>query len=184
LVNFLSQIALEHGLLWGYSFQHPEPWTYVCVPKDGMTWHEVATSIQKTRALPPLSERYGISAEAAALVKWFTTLRSKEWLGNLTPSLEENLKHRIGITADWNERNLAIYFSMLAEEISDRTEWKVTVHPWSGGWGNPTHRLLVKRKPAAVEEVVKQIQILGITQGKLLPKEKVENALLSLLKMN
>jgi hypothetical protein len=45
LVNFLSQVALEHGLLWGYSFQHPDPWTYVCVPKDGTTWHEVVTSI-------------------------------------------------------------------------------------------------------------------------------------------
>lgn len=181
LTGFLSQVALDHGLLWGYAFQHPEPWTYVCGPKQGSNWNDVAASIRKTRALPSLAERYGISAEAAAVVKWFTTLRAKEWLGNLTPSLEENMKKRIGISTDWNEKNLPVYFSILAEEISERTEWKVTVHPWSSGWGNPTHRLLVKRKPTAFEDVVKHVQLLGITEGKILPREKVEVALRSIL---
>jgi hypothetical protein len=96
------------------SFQDPMPWTYVCGPEQGLTWHDVASSNQKAHSLPPLTERYGISAEAAALVKWFTTLRPKDWLGNLTPSLEENLKQQIGISAEWSEKNLPLYFSMLA----------------------------------------------------------------------
>ena len=62
---------------------------------------------------------------------------------------------------------------MLAEEISDWTEWKVTVHPWNGGWSSTTHRLLVKRKPTAFQDVVHHIQVLGIGQGKLLGREKL-----------
>jgi hypothetical protein len=181
IVNFLSQVALDHGLLWGYSFQDPMPWTYVCGPKQGMTWHDVASAIRKARSLPPLAERYGISADAAALLKWFTTLRAKDWLGNLTPPMEENLKQRIGISTVWDEKNLPVYFSMLAGEISDQTEWRVTVHPWGSRWGGTTHRLLVKRKATEFEGVVKHIQILGIGQGKLLPKEKVETTLRALL---
>jgi len=115
-------------------------------------------------------------------VKWFTTLRQKEWLGNLTPRIEDHLKHRIGISTDWQRENLGVYFSMLAEEISDCTEWKVTVHPWAGGgWGGPAHRLLVKRKPTAFEEVVRQIQVLGIREGKLLARDKVEGTLRAIL---
>jgi len=57
----------------------------------------------------------------------------------------------------------------------------VKVHPWNGGWGGPTHRLLVKRKPAEFDEVVKQIQILGINQGKVLKKEIVATSLRAIL---
>jgi len=137
LLDFLSQVALDHGLLWVYSFQDPQPWFYECCPKPGLTWTHIKASILKARVLPPLTDRYGISAEAAALVKWFTTLRAKEWVGNLTPLVEDHLKTRIGISPGWDDKNLSIYFFMLAEEISERTEWKVTVHPWNSGWGGP-----------------------------------------------
>jgi hypothetical protein len=180
-VNFLSKVGLDHGLLWGYAFQDPMPWLYECCPKQGITWADVKDSIRKARSMPPLTERYGISAEAAALVKWFTTLRAKDWLGNLTPSVEDELETRIGISANKHDKNLGVYLLMLAEEITERTEWKVKVHPWNGGWGGPTHRLLVKRKPAEFDEVVKQIQILGINQGKVLKKEIVATSLRAIL---
>lgn len=70
---------------------------------------------------------------------------------------------------------------MLAEDINEKTEWKVTVHPWSGGWAGSTHRLLVKHKPIALEEMVRQIQILGVNQGKLLNREKIEATLHTIL---
>ena len=181
LVDFLSEVALDHGLLWGYSFQDPQPWRYVCCPRQGLTWEDVKALIHKARSLPPLTEQYGISDEAAALVKWFTTLRQKEWLGKLTPPVEDNLEKRIGISTDWHRENLRVYFSMLAEEISERTEWKVMVYPWSGGWAGATHRLLVKRKPTAFEDVVQQIQVLGISQGKVLERENIQTALCALL---
>lgn len=184
ILNFLSQVALDYGLLWGYSFQDPQPWFYECCPKSGLTWTDIKASILKARALPPLTDRYGISAEAAALVKWFTTLRSKEWLGNLTPPVEDHLKTRIGITTGWGDKNLPVYFAMLAEEISEQTEWKVAVHPWNGGWSSTTHRLLVKRKPTAFQDVVHHIQVLGIGQGKILAKEKVEASLRALLEIS
>lgn len=76
---------------------------------------------------------------------------------------------------------VVVYFAMLADEISERTEWLVTVHPWNGGWNGATHRLLVKRKPTAFQDVVHHIQVLGIGQGKLLDRETVEAALRALL---
>ena len=181
LVDFLSQVALDHGLLWGYSFRDPEPWTYVCCPKQGLTWDDVGARIRKARSLPPITKQYGISAEAAALVKWFTTLREKEWLGSLTPPVEEHLKHRIGISTDWHGENLGTYLSMLVEEISEKTEWKVTVHFWAGGWHGARHRLLVKHKPTSFEEVVQHIQMLAIRRGKLLARETVEAAVRAVL---
>jgi hypothetical protein len=45
------------------------------------------------------------------------------------------------------------------------------------------HRLLVKRKPAAFDDVVKQIQILGLNQGKVLEKEVVASSLRAILEM-
>lgn len=183
LVNFLSQVALDHGLLWGYAFQDPHPWRYECCPKQGLTWLDVKDSIHKARTLPPLTERYGISPEAAALMKWFTTLRQKEWLGKLTPPLEDNLKTRIGIASCFGEKNLAVYFSMLAEELSEQTEWKVTVYPWGDGWSSTKHRLLVKRKPTAFQDVVRHVQVLGVERGKLLAKGKIEAVLQSLLEI-
>lgn len=87
----------------------------------------------------------------------------------------------LGISADKHDKNLGVYLSMVAEEITERTEWKVTVHPWNGGWSGPTHRLLVKRKLAEFDDVVKQIQILGISQGKVLKKETVVTSLRAIL---
>ena len=66
LVKFLSEVALDYGLLWGYAFQDPEPWTYVCCPKHGFTWEDVKARIRNARRLPPLTIRYGISADAAS----------------------------------------------------------------------------------------------------------------------
>lgn len=88
LVDFLGTITLDHGILWGYFFEDPEPWTYVCRPKDGLTWEDVRALILKARSLPPLAERYGISTDAAALVKWFSTLGPSEWLGISRPRLK------------------------------------------------------------------------------------------------
>ena len=178
---FQAPSESQNAFLWGYSFQDPEPWTYVCSPKPGLAWEEVKARIRKARSLPPLAKQYGISAEAAALVKWFTTLRPKEWLGHLTPPVEDHLKNRIGISTNWHRENLGVYFSMLAEEISEKTEWKVTVHPWAGGWGGPTHRLHVKCKPTSFEEVVQCIQVLAISQGKLLVRERVESAIRAMI---
>ena len=101
--------------------------------------------------------------------------------GNLTPQVEDNLKERIGISSEWADDNLGVYFTMLAEEIEERTEWNVSVHSWHGGWGGATHRLLVRRKATQFEEVVRRIQILGINQGKVLAREKIESALHTIL---
>ena len=180
LIQFLGQIGLEHGLLWGYSFQDPKPWTYCCGPKGDLTWGDVKEAIRNSRALPPPEERYGISKEAAALVKWFTTLRAKEWLGSLTPCIEDHMKLRIGISVQCRPENAAVYFAMLADEITDKTEWRVTVHPWKDGWGDPKHRLQVKGKPTEIEEVVTQIQLLGLRQGKVLSREEVQKTILIL----
>jgi hypothetical protein len=181
LVNFLSEIALDYGLLWGYSFQDPDPWRFECCPKQGLKWTDVKSSIHKARQLPPLIERYGISPEAAALVKWFTTLKPKEWFVNLTPAIEEHLEKRIGISTKWSAENLDVFFTMLANEITDRTEWTATVHAWKNRWGGATHRLLVKRKQTALEDVVLGIQMFAIKQGKLVPKDKVASTLSALL---
>lgn len=185
LYGFLGEVGLDHGLLWGYSFKDPDPWEYLCRPKDGLTWENVTSSIRAARSLPPLHERYGISLESAALVKWFTTLRQKEWLGALTPPVEDQLQKRIGISAQHGDRdNFGVYLSMLAEEITEKTEWKVSVHEWKGGWGGAAHRLLVKRKATDVDDITRRIQMWGLEKGKLLRPERVKEMLHSLLEEN
>jgi len=47
-----------------------------------------------------------VSLESAALVKWFTTLRQKEWLGALTPPVEDHMQKRIGRHNRLNNRKL------------------------------------------------------------------------------
>jgi hypothetical protein len=115
------------------------------------------------------------------VVKWFTTLRQKEWLGNLTSIIEEQWEKRVGISNEWEDENLRAYLTMLAEEISEKTESRVGVHPWNGGWHGSGHRLMVKRKPTEFEDVVRRIQVLGFGLGKLVDHEAVKSALNALL---
>jgi hypothetical protein len=181
LTGFLSEVGVEHGLLWGYSFQDPEPWTYVCVPKDGWTWQRVKESIHSSRSGPSLAERYGLSTDAAAVLRWFTTLRPKEWRGAMTPTVEKHLKTRIGIEPDWDAQNFGVFLRMLAEELTEKTEWRVRIEPWRGGYGGDGHRLIVRRKPNEFDTAVHQIQLAALAKGKALPCDQIESTLRKLL---
>jgi len=182
LSQFLGEVRLEHGLTFGYSFVDPQPWYYVVGPRqEGVTWNDIKARISKARNSPPLTEQYGISKDAAALLRWFTTLKPNEWTANLTPAVEKKLKVRIGISIDLEDKNFGIFLSLLAEEISDKTEWKVTVHSWKDRYSDITHRLSIRRKPTSFDEVVKQIQMLAISEGKVIGKEKVQTKLRGML---
>jgi hypothetical protein len=73
---------------------------------------------------------------------------------------------------------------MLAEEITERTEWKVGVHAWKGGWGGASHRLFVKHRATDLDEITRRIQLWGIEKGKLLQPERVKEMLQTLLEEN
>lgn len=181
LAQFFSEVGIDHGILWGYSFKDPEPWCYYCVPKEGTTWETVKAEIRAARSGPSLAERYGISPEAASMLRWFMGLRAKEWENAMTPMVEEHLEKRIGLARDYSKENFGARLTLLAEELTDKTEWRVRVQPWQGGWHGQGHRLVVRRKETDMERVVREVQVLGLRSGKFLPQDRVQQSLLSLL---
>ncbi len=181
LTTFLSETGIEHGLVWGYSFQDPDPWEYICAPKEGWTWERVKKSIQVARSGPSLASRYGISKDAAALLRWFTSLHPEKWFGAMTPLVEKHWETGIGIATDWNRENLGAFLTMLAEELTEKTEWRVRVQPWNVGWQQNGHRLVVRKKPTDIEAATREVQLVALSQGKLLPRDRVEAVLRHLL---
>ena len=74
-------------------------------------------------------ENYGLSDDAAALFQWISDLRPDQYLGNLTPIVEECLERDIGLKPSWPEKNIAAYFEMLVEEINEKTDFDLRVQP-------------------------------------------------------
>jgi hypothetical protein len=177
LVAFLRETGLEHGLIWGCDFQNSAQWEYVCAPKESWDWPRVKKSIRQAREAPSIDQRYGISREAAAILRWFTSLRPDEWEGKLTRAVENDLKTRIGINVPWDMKNLGAYLSMLSEELSERTEWNVRVLILDSVWSGTVHRLIVQRKSLNWDTLVLQIQIFGLKQGIMLSSETVNDVL-------
>ena len=156
------------------------PWLVGCRLSDGWTWSRVKAWLNEREAGPPAAEKYGLSSDAASLLEWIADLRTDQYLGNLTPALEECLERDIGLKPEWPKENLSAYFGMLVDEINEKTDFDLKVQPWRRHSGQAT-RIQVRRKLHELDQIVRLIQVLGASRNQMLEPARVRAAVESLL---
>ena len=128
----------------------------------------------------PLRRKFSLSDHAAALLQWIVELRPEEYVGTLTPEVEDLLKLDIGIKLDWPDENILAYLAMLVDEINDNADFDLRLQPWHH-YSQVSTRIRVKKKPTEMDRVVYTIQMLGLSQNKLLDADRIKSTLVALL---
>jgi len=121
-----------------------------------------------------------LSQDGAALLEWIVGLRPEEYLGRLTPVVEDHIELDIGVEMDWPEENIPAYLAMLVEEINEKTEFDLLLQSWQQH-GNAETRIRVKHKPSEMDSLVRAIQLFGLSRNKMLDAEPIKAAVDALL---
>jgi hypothetical protein len=106
------------------------------------------------------------------LLEWIEALRDKDYLGKLTPMVEDELQKKIGIQCPWDSANLSAYLTELLSELNDRTPYELTLQPWKG-YSGYKHRIRVSRKKSDEAVLIQQIQLLALKQGKTVSADRI-----------
>jgi hypothetical protein len=165
--KFLNELDLVEGLKFGCSFEKGEPWLIACMLETGWTWDKIKSVLKAKENELPLEKKYDLSPDAIALLKWILELPKDHFLGKLTPVIEDVYETKIGITTEWDDDNIPAYIQMLLDEINEKTEYNLKIQPWKD-CGKFATRILVEKKPLKVDQIVRQVQLLGLEKNKIL----------------
>ncbi len=179
--EFFDVVRLVDGIRMHRDFADGGgPWILTCQPNPGHTWRDIKSRLTAKAAEIPLEQKYSLSADSLALLRWIQDLRGDECLQGMTPPVEEHLIRDVGIKVEWGEENVRAYLEVLAEEINEKTEFNLRTVPWRHR-GRVFTRILVKMKRTEFDELVRAIQIFGLGQNQLLDCEAVRIAIRGLL---
>lgn len=173
--SFLRHVRLHKGVALGFSFQDPDPWTVYLRPKSDWTWQQIQDALEDLDQLPSLEERFGLGSVAAALLQWIESLDQSEWYRNLTPSVEDHLKTRIGLKPDCNRENLPVLVQMLIDEINEKTDYHLRIQIWKVYDRNST-RILVNQRTSDLDRIIREIQCFALKTDKVLMRQEVIDA--------
>jgi hypothetical protein len=136
-----------HSMIWDAGFQAKRPWA------------EVLSEIEADRNAPDVGERYGLSAEAANLLRWVLDQPKTSLLMGCTPVVEEAIRDRkLRLGEEWPSDNLAALIEVLCDEVTAQTPYVLKPVGWkSPYWGGRVDtrvRLTKARAPADVTDLV------------------------------
>jgi hypothetical protein len=98
----------------------------------------------------------------------------------LTPVIENELEKKIGIKCPWDQVNLPAYLAELLSELNDRTPYELTLQPWKC-YSESKHRIRVGRKKSDESDLIQQIQLFALKQGKTIQADRVREWISELL---
>jgi hypothetical protein len=171
IAEFISEIPVNREIEIGYDFRNEsDAWFAQLAPAK--TWEVTLQALKDLRDQPSLETRYGISRDAARLLAWIEGLREKDYLGKLTPTVEDELQKKIGIKCPWDKENLPAYLVELLSELNERAPYELTLQPWKcySEWKN---RIRVCQKKSDKAVLIQQIQLLALRQGKTVQAERI-----------
>jgi hypothetical protein len=179
IAKFVSEIRVHPEIKISYDFRsETDVWFARLVPAK--SWESTVQALRDLRDQPTLEVRYGISRDAAKLLEWIEGLRDKDYLGKWTPTVEDELEKKIGIQCPWDSANLPAYLTELLSELNDRTPYELTLQPWKC-YSEHKHRIRVSQKKSDEAQVIQQIQLLALKQGKTVPADRIREWFLQLL---
>ncbi|PYV63621.1 MAG: hypothetical protein DMG97_37180 [Acidobacteria bacterium] len=168
--EFFDSLRLMPGICIHCLFESgPGPWLVTCSLSEGWTWSRVKEWLREQQSMPPLRQRYGLSEHGAALLEWIVGLRPEEYLGRLTPVVEDHIELDIGVEMDWPEENIPAYLA-----------FDLLLQSWQQH-GNAETRIRVKHKPSEMDSLVRAIQLFGLSRNKMLDAEPIKAAVDALL---
>lgn len=129
--RFLRHIPAIPGvdLCWDFSGK-AGPWV-ISLYSAGKKWGDIRRAILEKRREVPFEQRYGLSSDAARLLRWLLATPPEEGLHGLSPVVEDRLKTGIGLDdSKWKE-NHGTMLGLLVREISAKTPHKVIAYPWN-----------------------------------------------------
>jgi hypothetical protein len=94
----------------------------------------------------------------------------------MTPPVDDILEKDIGIKAEYDEENTRALVEVLIEEMNEQTDLRLRAVPWRE-CGRVHTRILVKKKEASLDSVVRAVQALGLTRNKVLSGDDVRIAI-------
>jgi hypothetical protein len=174
-LRLIESIQIQYRFDDGYA-----PWIVTCQPNGDTDWHKIKAQLRALAERVPLEQRYMLSPDAVALLRWIQELRDDEIQAGLTPVLETHLGKTLSFKSEWDYRNTRIYLELLVAEINENTDYQLRALDWRDYPNNST-RILVRQKKTEIDDVVRAIQGLGLQRDKILTKEKVRQALDDLL---
>jgi len=178
--NFFANLPLDEQLNRHYDFREGARfWFFAVTPKSN--WENALSAIHIELSRPGLDVQYGISVEAAKLLSWIKGLPANQFTGPWTPIVEDARERWIGISCPWSEENFPAYLQLLIEEINDRTDYNLTLQPWSQH-GQRKSRIKVGRKSSELDEVIKHVQRWALDKGSVVATEQIRLQLEGLLR--
>ena len=152
LVSFFGALTFNDSLRRGYNFHSDaDQWSFVLKPKAH--WATSIAAIQDELTQPTLEARYGLSTEAARLLRWVQTIQPDQMLGCFTPNIEDQRERGIGIASPWGNDNFPAYLQMLVEELNEKTHYDLRLQPWKEYSATKT-RLKVATKICDLDDVL------------------------------
>ena len=162
-LEFLKAVPFSSTVGVAYDFRdYARSWFVALTPK--VDWLSSLAAIKRELSQPDLSERLGVSEDAAKLLSWIERLRPEELLGRYTPVIEEGCEKRIGIKCPWDSKNFPAYIRMLIEEINERTDYDLRIQPWHEYSGTKT-RIYMARKRADLEDTLQKLHWMALQNG-------------------
>ncbi len=174
-LRLVQGVQIEHSFLNGAG-----PWLVTCEPEEGVTWKDVKERLRAQAKEIPLEKKYSLSVDSVALLRWILSLRDDEHLQGLTPTVEDHLQTDIGIQTKWRDENTRAYLELLIEEINEKTEFNLRTVGWHH-YSRELTRILVKKKQADLEAVVRAVQVLALSTNGRLDADRVRTAITHLL---
>jgi hypothetical protein len=132
-------------------------WQVGCQAKR--PWAEILSEVEADRNAPDVGETYGLSAEAANLLRWVLDQPRSSLLMGCTPLVEEAVRARtLRLGEEWPSDNLAALIEVLCDEVTAQTPYVLKPVSWKtphwGGRVDTRVRLTKTRNPGDVTNLV------------------------------
>jgi hypothetical protein len=179
--DFFEAVRVVDGVVIAHEFANGMgPWIVICRPEEGVTWRQIKERLRAKAKEIPLEKKYALSGDSLALLKWILDLGSDEYLLRMTPPVEDHLETDIGLQTEVEDGNVRGCVELLVEEINEQTDFNLRTIGWHD-YSKEETRILVRKKRAGLEEIVRAVQVWGLSRDKLLDADRVRAALGSLV---
>ena len=148
----------------------------------GRPWLEVLPEIKASLAQPDAINGYGLSAEAANLLRWVLEQPKTARLLGCSPLVEEAIrKNEVRLGAEWPSENLPVLIDLLCEEVSRRTPFNLKPIPWKTGFSGMDTRVRITEGRAPGGDVTDAVLRWLDGKGVARTRDEVQQALEKLL---
>ena len=172
LGGLLRAVRLPEGLRIAFDLQDSATeWWAAVVP--GTSWQDGIESIEAYIKRPTPEQRFGLTCDAARLFEWIETREKKDMLGSWTPVVEPVIASEIGITSQWPEENIPALLQMLADEITEKTNYRLGLQPWKEH-GQVRTRIKVGQKASDHESFAQKVARAAMEIGIGLTEDQVQ----------